>query len=169
MRLIVAFVLACAVAPASAQTPAGLVGTWQLASRVDRDSDGKAVEEPSLGMDPLGYLIYDSAGHVAVQLMAKHRGSDPCQVTAPSVANNLTQVSGYEAYFGHYEVDGTAGTVTHIIEGALSPSDVGRRLTRRFKLEEDTLTIQFEPGGQDDRRITRTIVWRRVTRSGRAA
>ena len=169
MRLVIAFVLACAVAPASAQTPAGLIGTWQLASRVDRDSDGRAVEEPSLGVDPLGYLIYDNAGHVAVQLMAKHRGSDPCQVTAPSIANNLTQVKGYEAYFGRYEVDSATGTVTHIIEGALSPSDVGRRLTRRFKLEADTLTIQFEPGGQNGRRITRTIVWRRVTRGGGAA
>ena len=161
MRFMVSLVLLCVTAFGLAETSAGLVGTWQLVTRVDHDSDGTAVPEPSLGADPIGYLIYDNSGHVAVQMMARTRGSNPCQVTAAASANNLAHVGGYDAYFGRYEVDGAAGTVTHILEGALSPSDLGRRLTRRFKLEGDTLTIQFEPGG--DRRVTRTLVWRRAT------
>jgi hypothetical protein len=96
-------------------------------------------------------------------MMARHRDSNSFQVTAPSSANNLAHIGGYDAYFGRYEVDGAKGTVTHILEGALSLADVGRRLTRRFKLDGDTLTIQFEPGGDNDRRITRTLMWRRVT------
>jgi hypothetical protein len=132
-------------------------------SRVDRDSAGNLVPEPSLGSDPTGYLIYDAAGHVAVQLMKTHRGSNPCEVTAPAQGNNLAQVGGYDAYFGRYEVDWKAGTVTHILDGALAPSDVGRRLSRRFKIEGERLTIEFEPGGKDDRRLTRTLVWKRVS------
>jgi hypothetical protein len=51
--------------------------------------------------------------------MAKDRSASPCEVTAPSSADNLAHVGGYDAYFGHFEVDGAAGTVTHILEGEL--------------------------------------------------
>ena len=48
--------------------PAILIGTWQLVSRIDRDAGGRiVVADPSLGSDPIGYLIYDDAGRVAVQ------------------------------------------------------------------------------------------------------
>ena len=77
--------------------PADLVGTWQLVSRVDRDAAGSVVPEPSLGSDPTGYLIYDSAGHVAVQLMKSHRTGSPCEITAPAQGNNLAQVGGSDA------------------------------------------------------------------------
>jgi hypothetical protein len=163
MRLIVAIVSISLAGVASGQTPPGLVGTWQLVSRVDTDPSGKRIADPSLGAHPVGYIIYDNSGHVAVQLMAKDRSANPCEVTAPSSANNLAHIGGYDAYFGRFEVDAAAGTVTHILEGALSPADVGRRLTRRFKLDGDTLTIQFEPGGTGDPKITRTLVLHRVT------
>jgi len=45
-----------------------LVGTWRLISRVVRLEDGTAVQE-GLGTTPKGYLIYDSSGHMAVQLL----------------------------------------------------------------------------------------------------
>lgn len=139
-----------------------LVGTWEMVSRIDRDASGHALPEPSLGADPSGYLIYDSAGHVAVQLMARHRPSSPCEVTARPDSDNVGHVGGYDAFFGRYEVDVAAGTVTHILEGAISPTDVGRRLTRRFTLSGDSLTLQFEAGGATSVR-TRTLLWRRVS------
>ena len=163
MRFLLALALACVARGAPAQGPPDMVGTWQLVLRVDHDSSGNTIAEPSLGADPVGYLLYDNSGRVAVQMMARHRDSNTCQVTAAASANNLAHVGGYDAYFGRYEVDTTAGTVSHILDGSLSPSDVGRRLTRRFRLDGDTLTIQFEPGGQSDRRITRTLVWRRAS------
>jgi hypothetical protein len=153
-----------AASVAFAAGPTDLVGTWQLVSRVDRDAAGSVVPELSLGPDPTGYLIYDSAGHVAVQLMKSHRTGSPCEITAPAQGNNLAQVGGYDAYFGRYEVDWSTGTVTHILEGALAPADVGRRLSRRFKVDGDTLTIQFEPGGKEDKQIIRTLIWKRVGR-----
>jgi lipocalin-like protein len=153
-----------AVVAIGAEGPGQLVGTWQLVSRVDRDKSGNVVPEPSLGEQPTGYLIYDAKGHVAAQLMKSHRTSNPCEVTAPAVGNNVAQVGGYDAYFGRYEVDWSAGTVTHTLDGALVPADVGRRLSRHFKLEGDSLTIQFEPDGNDNQRVTRTLVWKRVSR-----
>ena len=53
-----------------------LAGTWELVSRVDRNAAGQVVPEPSLRSDPIGYLIYDTKGHVSVQIMARHRSSD---------------------------------------------------------------------------------------------
>jgi len=152
-----------AVATGQRAASENLVGTWQMVSRVDRDVEGNVLPEPSLGPDPLGYLIYDAAGHVAVQLMARQRPAVPCQVTASAASNNVGHIGGYDAFFGRYEVNVTAGTVTHILEGAISPEDVGRRLTRRFKLIGDGLTLEFEPGGLTAGR-TRTLTWRRVSR-----
>jgi Lipocalin-like domain len=153
-------VLAGAVGSTAATMPAGLPGTWQVVSRADRDASGKVVPEPSLGSDPAGYLIYDNAGHVAAQLSARARSALSCEMSSSPDKNNPAHIGGFEAYFGRYEVDPAAGTVTHIIDGALLPGDVGRRVTRRFHLEGDTLTIQFEPGVKG---VTRTIVWRRIS------
>ena len=139
-----------------------IVGTWQLVSRIDRDLNGNVQQEPSLGADPIGYLVYDSSGHVFVQMMAQHRTAKPLDITSPADKNNLAHVGSYDAYFGHYEIDTVGGIVTHQLEGALSQADIGRSLTRRFHLEGDTLTIRFEPGGQGTTR-TRTLIWHRVS------
>jgi catechol 1,2-dioxygenase len=149
---------------AKAQTPRTLiVGTWEVVSRVDRDSAGHISIEPILGREPRGYLIYDAAGHVAAQLMSVQRTASACDVRGPTDSNNSTYVCAYDAYFGRYEVDASAGTVIHVLDGALSPSDVGRRLTRRFQVAGDTLTIQFEVRGLRGQPLTRTMTWHRVS------
>jgi hypothetical protein len=144
------------------QAPHGLVGTWELVSRVALDSSGRSVTDPSLGVDPIGVLVYDATGHVAVQLMKPERTGTPCAVTSAADTNNLAQVGGYNAYFGRYEVHPSSHTVTHHLEGALGPADVGRTLTRQYQLRGDTLTLQFHPGGPGDPRL-RTLVWHRVS------
>jgi Lipocalin-like domain len=50
-----------------------LVGTWRLISRVVTLEDGTAVQDPGLGKTPSGYLMYDSSGHMAAQLMRPDR------------------------------------------------------------------------------------------------
>ena len=94
--------------------------------------------------DSTGRILSDSTG----------RSPDP---------NNNANIGGYSAYFGHYQVDPKAGTVTHVLEGALAPADIGKRLRRRFRLVGDTLTIQFEPATPEGGYRTRTLVWHRVS------
>ena len=65
-----------------------IVGTWQLLSRVDRDSAGNLLEEPGLGKDPIGYLVYDAAGNVFAQLMARHRSPNSFAIASPAATNN---------------------------------------------------------------------------------
>jgi hypothetical protein len=154
----------CGAVPSPAQPRRkAIVGTWQLVSRIDRDPTGTVLEEPSLGSDPIGYLVYDAAGNMFVQIMARHRLTGHMEVTSLADTNNLAQVGGYESYFGRYEIDSSGGMMTHHLEGAIGPSDVGRSLTRHMDLQGDTLTLWFEPSGNGTRRV-RTLIWRRISR-----
>ena len=137
-----------------------LVGTWQLQSRIDRTVDGRELVEPSLGRDPIALLIYDGRGHVAGQLMRRDRSQPLPQAPVPADPNNSVAQGGYDAYFGHYVVEGNA--VTHLLEAALNPKDVGHRLTRGFRFEGGKLIIYFTAREADGTPVTRTLTWQRV-------
>ena len=127
-----------------------LVGTWKLLSREDVTSDGQQRTEPILGADPLAYLMYDAAGHFAVQFMRRDRTA--CASGA---------VNGYDAYFGRYTVADDS-TVTQELIGALSPGDVGKIVTRRFQIKGAELVIALETTASDGSVVTRTLRWQRV-------
>lgn len=75
--------------------------------------------------------------------------------------NNSAAVNGYDAYFGTYTVDEASGSVTQVLEGALSPSDVGIIVTREMRVEEDRLIIRLATTSADGETITRTLIWLR--------
>jgi Lipocalin-like domain len=151
---------------AQTRTAVGIVGTWQLVSRIDRTSRGELVPEPELGSDPVALLIYDRAGHVAAQLMRRNRDTKP--PTEPQASpmargtNNSGASGGYDAYFGTYVLDRERRTVTHTLIAALVAADVGKRLTRQFRVTEDELDIWFSTTAADGREVTRTLKWKRV-------
>jgi lipocalin-like protein len=165
MRPIVAGAMALAVLAwggrLSAQAP---LGTWQLLSRTDSSAAGVQPADGPLGADPIAWIIYDTRGHVAAQLMARDR-TKPA-VSTPTVSppdpNNSAASGGYDAYFGTYEVDAARHTVTHHLLAALSPGDVGRTLRRSFFLRGDTLIIAFDTRRVDGTSVTRRVVWRRI-------
>lgn len=140
-----------------------LVGTWRLVSRAVTSENGKPAEEPVLGAVPVGYLMYDTTGHMAVQLMRQSRSKTiDCAVSSSGPSDNSPLfVNGYEAYFGTYTVDDTKHTVTHHLEGALAASDLGKDLVRHFQISGDKLTITLtthSPQGLQNR----TLMWERV-------
>jgi len=139
---------------------AQVVGTWQLVSIDDRDAAGRISADSSLGRNPLGYLIYDATDHMATQSMKRDRPATASTISARS--NNISFVNGYHAYFGTYTVDERAATVTHRIDGALSPADVGKVLTRQIRLVGDDLTIAFQTLSTDGVQVTRVLKWTRV-------
>lgn len=155
-----AIALAGYAALSSARPQASIVGTWRLESRIDRTSDGRESVEPNLGRDPVAILTYDSRGNVSAQLMRRDRSGPPPKTSAPIDPNNSAAQGGYDAYFGTYSISG--GTVTHVLEGALNPNDVGRHLTRNFSLNGNELTIFFAARGGDGSDVTRTLTWHRV-------
>lgn len=45
-----------------------LIGTWRLVSAGTFRSDGKFEPYPEYGPNPIGYLMYDTTGHMCVSL-----------------------------------------------------------------------------------------------------
>jgi hypothetical protein len=141
--LVAAVLLASADQQMQAQDavlPRALVGSWRLVSYEDRKADG-AVVYP-YGKSPAGLLIYDSTGHMAVQIMKQ----PPPDVTSDdwdkfTVVEKVALYDGYVAYFGRYEVDAVRGVVTHLPEADLSRLYIGRREERHFDLAGDRLVL----------------------------
>jgi hypothetical protein len=130
--------------PVQAAGPAALpelVGTWKIVSYEDRASAGDPVYR--YGRTPAGLLIYDSSGHMAVQIM---------KTPPPDVASNdwdrftvpekVALFDGYVAYFGRYEVDLARKVVTHLPEADLSRLYIGKREERHYELTGDRLVLR---------------------------
>lgn len=137
-----------------------LVGHWSLVSF--EAAGGNATEFP-LGRDVSGQVVYDAAGHMAVQIMKLGR---PSFASGDQGAGTAAEVSaalqGYIAYFGTYVVDERARVVTHRIAGSLFPNWVGSEQRREIVLEGDRLTLSTPPTlFQGKQRVFR-LVWKRM-------
>jgi Lipocalin-like domain len=113
-------------------------------------------------------LIYDRSGHVAAQLSRQGRTVEmipaECAEAAKVRETNDTAQSilGYDAYFGTFTIDEKAGIVTHHLEIALFPDDVGKSVQRNFSISGDKLTYKFSTTTRDGKAVTRTLVWERM-------
>ncbi|HEY2798603.1 MAG TPA: lipocalin-like domain-containing protein [Thermoanaerobaculia bacterium] len=130
-------------------------GTWRLVSYESSTTEGKTWFE-RFGDDVLGYLLYDSTGHMMVEFEkqpppAKNSSGDDWNPTADEAR---TAYLGYVAYFGTYTVDETAHAVIHHVQGSLNPSYFGTDQVRPAKLDGDRLTLS-------DGKTFR-VVWERV-------
>jgi len=129
---------------ASAAPPPGsedLVGTWRLVSYEDWDATGK-VSRP-YGEHLRGYIIFDSTGHVSVNLMRMPAlppfASKDEKIVTP--AEKEAAFDAYGAYFGTYSVDRLHGTFVTHVEGSLNPMYTNTDQPRPFVLKGDTLII----------------------------
>ena len=138
-----------------------LLGTWRLVSREDRTPSGERRIDPGLGADPLAILVYDATGHFAAQFMKRDRSGVAAAAPVSAGANNSAAVNGYDAYFGTYTVDEASASVTQRLDGALSPGDVGKVVTRQMRVEGDRLIIQLATTSADGDPVTRTLIWLR--------
>lgn len=145
-----------------------LVGSWSLTSRVTTLSDGRVVADPGLSTMPMGVLIYDRSGHVAAQLSRKGRTvemiSAECRDAGQikGTSDTAQTVLGYDAYFGTYTINEEATVVTHHLESALFPGDVGKDIRRNFSISGDRLTITFNTTTPEGTPVTRTLIWERM-------
>jgi hypothetical protein len=114
-----------------------------------------------LGSQPEALLIYDRAGNFAAQFMKRDRSMSPAPAVAKQATNNSTAVGGYDAYFGSYSVDDTSNLVTQRLVAALSPSDVGKVVTREMHIEDSVLVIRIDLTAADGEPVVRTLRWAR--------
>ena len=168
MRLLsmtVVVVMLASLRVATSEDRDKFVGTWTLEAIEVRSEAGEWIPGSNrLGTSTSGYIIYDAAGNMAVQLMRRDRpglgpeGWQPGmnvddweEVAADKVKEAFV---GYSAYFGTYEVNEADGYVTHHRKGHIIPDFVGTEAKRFYILEGDTLTLM----PNNDRRLR----WKRL-------
>ena len=122
---------------AQAQSPAkkggssdreSLIGAWHLVSLLEPGPDGRPSTVPGLE----GSLTYTRDGHMSVQIMYPK--------SQASLSNDYV-LNGYEASFGSYEINEAAHTLTHHVQGSITPGLVGKDLTRVYHLSGRRLTV----------------------------
>jgi hypothetical protein len=174
--LIGALSLFCAVAgslgqsgPSSSQTKSAvplagrLLGTWRLISIGSFRPDGTFEPEPELGPHPIGYLMYDSTGHMCVSLANPNhpRWANP---EKPTEAERLHSFDVMFAYCGTYEVQEKEQRVIHRPEMASWPHYVGTDQFRNIRMEGNRLILsdkETPPNGEPHEYF---ITWERVVR-----
>ena len=123
----------CAFSVLAARTPVRqqLIGAWRLVS------DEETVNGKLTKLDQTGILTYTSDGHMSVQIMDK----DP---NASDNSGNPVQygAKGYEGYFGTFDVNEAAHSVTHHVQGALVRSLIGKNLTRIYTFSGKQLVLK---------------------------
>jgi lipocalin-like protein len=146
---------------------ADVVGTWRLVSVETLRPNGEVSHE-WMGRNPLGLIIYDATGLMAVQIMRDPRptfapGRGCCIPERTATPEEIgAAYEGYYAYFGGYEVDEREGAVVHRVQGSLWPREVGRDYKRRAEVSGDRLTLttpHFQWAGEQ--RANR-LTWERV-------
>ena len=150
--------------PCIASDKEDIVGTWTLDAFEVLGEDGSweayRGQVPDayfkrIGSAPLGMIIYDAAGNMAVQIM----GSDRAQLVSDDIVNlDASDIkpayTGYSAYFGTYELREADGIVIHRRTGNLIPNYVGSEVQRAYQLEGDTLILSAATGSR--------LVWKRL-------
>jgi Lipocalin-like domain len=112
------------------------VGTWKLVSICSSESR-------LFGERPIGILIYDADGHVAVQIMRNPRPEFAANTMGfPTPKDLQVAYKGYYAYYGTYTIDAAAGQITHHLNGSLRPGDVGKDFVRAYTVTDRTLSLK---------------------------
>ena len=125
------------------------IGVWKLIRGESRDEVTGEVRYP-WGRNPVGRLSYDEAGRVFAQLMNPGRRSvggvanrGAAAAIEGAAADDMREMlTGFNAYFGTFEVDEPNRTVIHHLQSALIPSWVGSDQRRKYEfLGRDQLIL----------------------------
>ncbi len=122
-------------------------GAWRYVS-----STIEGRPRPGRGAKPVGVIIYDPSGWMAVQIMPdKPRLKAGAEPTPEEAQNALAGVVGY---FGTYTIDEAASTVTHHRRASVQPGECGD-FVRGYEFTGNRLILR--PLGK-----SHEIMWERV-------
>ena len=110
------------------------IGTWRLVSI-------ESAESRLFGDRPVGMLMYDADGNVAVQIMRNPRPDLASGPAFPAAKEVQVAYKGYYAYYGTWELNEEKGIIIHHLEGSLRPGDVGKDFVRAYKFTGDQLAL----------------------------
>jgi len=147
--------------PLTANLASEILGIWMLKSREDVDTEGQILIDPFLVRDPIGILCF-GPGHFAAQFMKRDRSDEEDVPQRVQAKNNTAAINGYDAYFGTYSVDETAGTLATHLEGSISPVNIGKTYVREVRVVNNELIIRLKTTAVDGTAITRTNTFSRI-------
>jgi hypothetical protein len=139
-----------------------LVGTWRLIA-IEGTGRGSAP-----GDHPKAIIIYGNDGRVAYQdVYTVNRPAFAKGLDAGTVEEKAAAFDTYGAYFGTYIFDAKAGTVTHHLERALVPGQIGVNYVRFVEVQGNRAVYYVAEDGKGGlyRRkedATRRLIWERV-------
>ncbi len=120
------------------------LGRWKLKSVTVKHGDN--IIYP-FGKDVKAILFYDEE-YMSVQIMM------PLEQSLDSMAEKKIMLKdlawslknlGYMGYFGKYEIDEEKQHIIHHVEGAIVQSLVGGQEIRKYKFENDEMTLSAGP------------------------
>jgi hypothetical protein len=119
-------------------------GTWKLVSIERLGPKGEllpASAPPAYGSpNPIGFIVYDPAGYMAVTIMQsgrrKYAGAQPTPEEAKAA------LLSYTSYFGTFSVNEADAVVTHHVQGSLNPNNTGTDQKRSFELSGNRLILK---------------------------
>jgi len=138
-----------------------LLGTWKLVSSVGVYSDGRVIHP--YGEKPEGMLVYDQQGNFSGQIQGEGR---PLFESGNLLKGDSKEIKaafeGYVAYYGKYEVDKEAASLTHQVQGSWFPNWVGNTQTRFYSFENGNLILTTAPFVGKKNSVTHTLIWERA-------
>ena len=136
-----------------------VVGTWRLVGVELLGPTGNTLPVPAApafgSANPVGLMVHGPGGHFGVSIMQS--GRRPYAGPQPTPDEAKAAFDGFLAYFGTYRAHET--TLTHIVEGGLSPNDAGTERASAFERRGERLTLTGSWGHAAERA---RLVWDRV-------
>ena len=133
------------------------VGTYRLVTTETKDEKGQWV--PNVRSNALGYILYDTTGQMAAQIMPRNRKKYAANEPTPDEARAAIQ--GYTAYFGTFIVNETEKYVIHRREGQLNPGG-DTDLKRFYEFVGNQLILTPAPGATPSEPGNNRLIWERL-------
>ena len=138
--------------------PERFIGTWKLVSYENRS--GNQVTYP-LGENPVGYIMYNAEGYMAVAIMAANRRRfSSTDIMAATTEEIVSACSTYSTYCGKYDV--TEDKVIHHVELSLYPNWIGEDQVRFYKFEGDKLILSTPPMIFSGKQQSGYLIWQKM-------
>jgi hypothetical protein len=142
-----------------------LLGTWRLVSIGSIRPDGTLEALPELGPHAIGYLMYDTTGHMCVSL-ANPNHPQWVNPEKPTAAERLHSFDAMFAYCGTYEVQESEHRVIHRPEMSSWPHYIGTDQFRNIRMEGDRLILFEKETPPNGELHEYQIAWERVKKQG---
>ena len=125
--------------------------------------------DPFYNADPTGILIYQASGWMSVQIVGQPRPAMQAEASRPPRTETVEDarrkaavLDTYYAYFGTWDYDAAASTVTHHIKSSLIPGESGMSYAQTVALQGGNLILTSRREVAGVATVQRKV-WRRIT------